>query len=61
MSMRVATVRRSILCAIGAGLMLKWRLRPCERCISLNQLQRLLSVEAGDPTRVPGLTPPTVV
>ena len=53
--MIVATVRRSILCAIGAGPMLTWRLRPCGRCISLSHLQRFRSSDAGDPTRVPSV------
>ena len=59
--MTAAPIRRSMLSAIGVGMMLKRRLRPFGKCISLSQLQRLCSANAGDPTRVPDLTPHTVV
>ena len=59
--MSAVKVRRAMLSAIGVGMMLKRRLRPFGKCISLNQLQRLCSADAGDPTRVPDLTPHTVV
>ena len=59
--MSVVPSLRSMLCVIGAGPMLTWRLRPCGRCINLNQLQTIRSADAGDPTRCRGPMVPTVV
>ena len=47
--MSVVPSLRSMLCVIGAGPMLTWRLRPCGRCINLNQLQTIRSADAGTP------------